>query len=54
MFKYAFEGTVIMIGILFSFYIEEMRVQSNNVEIKNELLEDLNTCLLYTSDAADE
>ena len=45
MFKYAFEGTVIMIGILFSFYIEEMRVQSNNVEIKNELLEDLNTAI---------
>jgi hypothetical protein len=46
MFKYAFEGTVIMIGILFSFYIEEMRVESKNIEIKNELLSDLNGSLV--------
>jgi len=42
MYKYAFEGTVIVIGILFSFYIEEMRIESKNIEIKNELLSDLN------------
>jgi len=42
MYKYAFEGTVIVVGILFSFYIEEMRIESKNIEIKNELLNDLN------------
>ncbi|MDB2544049.1 DUF6090 family protein [Woeseiaceae bacterium] len=43
--RYALEGSVIIIGILFSFYIEEMRIQNKNVEIKNELLLDLNRAI---------
>ena len=45
--RYALEGAVIIIGILFSFYIEEMRIQNKNVEIKNELLLDLNLSLIH-------
>ena len=50
MFKYAIEGTVIIVGILLSFYIEEVRTVSKNIEVKNELLEDLNRAV--TNDLA--
>ena len=38
MIKYAFEGTVIILGILLSFYIEELRLEKKNIELKNEIL----------------
>ena len=50
MFKYTIEATVIIIGILLSFYIEEIRTISKNIEVKNELLEDLNRAV--TNDLA--
>ena len=50
MIKYAIEGTVIIVGILLSFYIEEVRTVSKNIEVKNELLEDLNRAV--TNDLA--
>ena len=43
--RYTIEAAVIIIGILFSFYIEEIRSQNKNIEIKNELLSDLNTAI---------
>ena len=33
--RYGFEGIVIIFGILFSFYVEELRVTSNKIETKN-------------------
>ena len=50
MFKYAIEASVIIVGILLSFYIEEVRTVKKNIEIKNELLEDLNRAV--TNDLA--
>ncbi len=41
MFKYAFEAIVIISGILLSFYIEELRIESKNIELKDEILVDL-------------
>ena len=41
MFKYAFEAIVIISGILLSFYIEELRIESKNIKQKNEILVDL-------------
>ena len=43
--RYTIEASVIIIGILFSFYIEEIRSQNKNIEIKNELLSDLNIAI---------
>ena len=45
MLRYTIEATVIIIGILFSFYIEEIRTERENIVIKNELLADLNRAL---------
>ena len=45
MFKYAIEASVIIVGILLSFYIEEVRTVNKNIEIKNELLGDLNRAI---------
>jgi len=45
MLRYTIEATVIIIGILFSFYIEEIRTERENILIKNELLTDLNRAL---------
>lgn len=45
MIKYVIEGTVIICGILLSFYIGELNTQKNNIEIKKELLQDLNQAL---------
>jgi|TARA_B100001094_G_C18142835_1_gene778903 hypothetical protein len=43
--RYGFEGIVIIFGILFSFYVEELRVTSNKIETKNKLVQDLNQSL---------
>tara|TARA_X000000368_G_C22831522_1_gene623553 strand:- start:51 stop:749 length:699 start_codon:yes stop_codon:yes gene_type:complete len=45
MIKYVIEGTVIICGILLSFYIGELNTQKNNIETKKELLRDLNQSL---------
>tara|TARA_B100001559_G_scaffold316210_1_gene319414 strand:+ start:189 stop:887 length:699 start_codon:yes stop_codon:yes gene_type:complete len=45
MFKYAIEASVIIVGILLSFYIEEIRSTNKDIEVKNELLNDLNRAL---------
>jgi hypothetical protein len=45
MIKYVIEGAVIICGILLSFYIGELNTQKNNIEIKKELLQDLNQAL---------
>tara|TARA_Y100000748_G_scaffold269684_1_gene241947 strand:- start:83 stop:781 length:699 start_codon:yes stop_codon:yes gene_type:complete len=45
MFKYAIEASVIIVGILLSFYIEEIRSTNKDIEVKNELLDDLNRAL---------
>ena len=45
MFKYAIEASVIIVGILLSFYVEEVRTVNKNIEIKNELLGDLNRAI---------
>ena len=45
MIKYLIEGTVIICGILLSFYIGELNTQKNNIAIKKELLQDLNQAL---------
>ena len=45
MIKYLIEGTVIICGILLSFYIGELNTQKNNIVIKKELLQDLNQAL---------
>ena len=54
MFKYTIEATVIIIGILLSFYIEEIRTISKNIEVKNELLEDLNRAVTNDLTQIDE
>ena len=54
MFKYAIEGSVIIVGILLSFYIEEVRTVNKNIEIKNELLGDLNRALERDLDQINE
>ena len=45
MIKYVIEGAVIICGILLSFYIGELNTQKNNIEIKKELLKDLDHAL---------
>lgn len=54
MFKYAIEASVIIVGILLSFYIEEVRTVNKNIEIKNELLGDLNRALERDLDQINE
>ena len=54
MFKYAIEASVIIVGILLSFYIEEVRTVKKNIEIKNELLEDLNRAVTNDLSQIDE
>tara|TARA_B110000495_G_scaffold201720_1_gene219838 strand:- start:13080 stop:13778 length:699 start_codon:yes stop_codon:yes gene_type:complete len=45
MIKHVIEGSVIICGILLSFYIGELNTQKNNIEIKKELIQDLNRSL---------
>ena len=58
--KYGLESIAIIVSVLFSFYLEDLRVTNEKTNYKNELVknlkaiinEDLINCLLYTSDAA--
>ena len=43
--RYGFEGFIIFLGILLSFYIEELRVTSNKIDTKNKLVTDLSQSL---------
>jgi len=45
MIKHVIEGSVINCGILLSLYIGELNTQKNNIEIKKELIQDLNRSL---------
>ena len=45
MIKHVIEGPVIICGILLSLYIGELNTQKNNIEIKKELIQDLNRSL---------
>ena len=45
MIKHVIEGSVIICGILLSLYIGELNTQKNNIEIKKELIQDLNRSL---------
>ena len=54
MFKYAIEASVIIVGILLSFYIEEIRSNNKDMEVKNELLGDLNRALERDLDQINE
>ena len=54
MFKYAIEASVIIVGILLSFYIEEIRSTNKDIEVKNELLNDLNRALERDLDQINE
>lgn len=51
--RYGFEGFVIFLGILFSFYIEELRVTSNKIDTKNKLVADLSQSLSNDLDQID-
>ena len=51
--RYGFEGFVIFLGILFSFYIEELRVTSNKIGTKNKLVADLSQSLSNDLDQID-
>ena len=54
MLKYTIEASVIIVGILFSFYIEEIRSNNRDIEVKNELLSDLNRALERDLDQINE
>tara|TARA_B100000963_G_C22513896_1_gene619681 strand:- start:89 stop:787 length:699 start_codon:yes stop_codon:yes gene_type:complete len=54
MIKYTIEASVIIVGILFSFYIEEIRSNNKDIEVKNELLNDLNRALERDLDQINE
>ena len=54
MLKYTIEASVIIVGILFSFYIEEIRSNNKDIEVKNELLSDLNRALERDLDQINE
>ena len=54
MLKYTIEASVIIVGILFSFYIEEIRSNNRDIEVKNELLSDLNRALVRDLDQINE
>ena len=54
MLKYTIEASVIIVGILFSFYIEEIRSNNRDIEVKNELLNDLNRALERDLDQINE
>tara|TARA_B100000927_G_scaffold206604_1_gene167717 strand:- start:272 stop:970 length:699 start_codon:yes stop_codon:yes gene_type:complete len=54
MIKYTIEASVIIVGILFSFYIEEIRSSNKDIEVKNELLNDLNRALERDLDQINE
>lgn len=45
MLKNTIQGILILIGILLSFHIEDLRIEQKNFEIKNELLSDLNRAI---------
>ena len=45
MLKNTIQGILILIGILLSFHIEDSRIEQKNLEIKNELLSDLNRAI---------